>query len=58
MGSTDKMGVYPASRPVTPSNLHATVYKVMGIDPQIEIMDPEGRPMAVLDDPTPIHELF
>jgi hypothetical protein len=30
----------------------------MGIDPQIEIMDPEGRPMAVLDDPTPIHELF
>ena len=58
VGSTDKMGVYPASRPVTPSNLHATVYKVMGIDPEIEIMDPEGRPMAVLDDPSPIHELF
>jgi len=50
--------MFPQSRPVTPSNLHATVYQLLGIDPNIELTDPEGRPMTVLDDPTPIAELF
>lgn len=58
IGSTDRLGTFPQTRPLTPSNLHATVYKVLGIDPNIELTDPEGRPMVVLDDPTPIEDLF
>jgi uncharacterized protein (DUF1501 family) len=58
VGSTDKLGQRPASRPVTPSNIHATIYRVLGIDPKLQLTDPTGRPTPVLDDPTPIEELL
>ena len=58
IGSTDRLGTRPATRPVTPSNIHATVYKVLGMDPTIQLIDPTGRPTSVLDDPTAIDELF
>ncbi|MSR29868.1 MAG: DUF1501 domain-containing protein [Gemmataceae bacterium] len=58
IGATDQKGTQPVSRPVTPCNIHATIYKVLGIDPKIHLMDPSGRPTPVLDDPEPIHELF
>src|SRR3954467_12891581 len=31
VGATDRHGTRPAERPVTPSNIHATVYHVLGI---------------------------
>jgi hypothetical protein len=58
IGSTDRLGTSPASRPVTPSNIHATIYKVLGIDPTLHIFDHAGRPTPTLDDPTPIEELL
>ena len=58
IGATDRLGMYPASNPVTPSNLHATIYRVLGIDPKLQILDPVDRPIAVLDDPEPIAGLF
>ncbi|MBA63327.1 MAG: hypothetical protein CMJ76_13300 [Planctomycetaceae bacterium] len=58
IGSTTKKGEAPKDRPVTPSNVHATVYECMGIDPKLHILDHAGRPTPVLDDPTSIHELF
>jgi len=58
VGSTDRLGTRPATRPVTPSNVHATVYKVLGMDPTLQLIDPTGRPTPVLDDPTAIDELF
>ncbi len=58
VGSTDQKGTRPASRPVTPSNIHATIYEVLGIDPNLKLLDPSGRPTPILDDPEPIHELF
>jgi hypothetical protein len=58
VGATDKKGTQPISRPVTPSNIHATIYEVLGIDPKLQILDPSGRPTSTLDDPTPISELF
>ena len=36
----------------------ATIYKVLGIDPAIHIVDHAGRPTPVLEDPTPIDELL
>ncbi len=58
VGSTDKLGVRPHTRPVTPSNIHATIYECLGIDPKLQVMDPSGRPTNVLDDPTAIGELL
>ena len=58
IGSTDRLGMRPTERPVMPSNIHATVYKVLGMDPTLQLIDPTGRPTSVLDDPTAIEELF
>jgi hypothetical protein len=58
IGSTDRLGQRPSSRPVTPSNIHATIYDVLGIDPKLHILDPSGRPTPTLDDPTAIQELL
>ncbi len=44
IGSSDKLGAYPASRPFTPADLAATVYKSLGVDPATEITDRLGRP--------------
>lgn len=58
IGATDKLGTAPVTRAVTPSNIHATIYTVLGIDPKLQLLDPSGRPVSVLDDPEPISELF
>ncbi len=58
VGSTDRLGTRPHTRAVTPCNIHATIYQVLGIDPKLQILDPSGRPTQVLDDPEPIHELL
>jgi uncharacterized protein (DUF1501 family) len=59
VGSTDRLGQAPASRPLTPDNVHATIYQVLGIDPALHLLDQRtGRPTPVLEDPTPIAELL
>ena len=58
VGSTDSRGERPATRPVEPTNIHATIYRALGIDPSLQIFDHAGRPNSVLDDPTPIEELL
>jgi hypothetical protein len=58
IGSTDRLGQRPATRAVTPCNVHATIYHVLGIDPKLQLLDPSGRPVSVLEDPTPINELL
>jgi Protein of unknown function (DUF1501) len=58
VGSTDRLGQRPHTRPLTPANIHATIYQVLGIDPKLQLLDPSGRPVPVLDDPTPIEELL
>jgi hypothetical protein len=58
VGSTDRLGQRPHTRPVLPANIHATIYHLLGIDPKLQLLDPTGRPVSVLDDPTPIEELL
>lgn len=58
IGSTDSKGEAPKDRPVSPSNIHATIYKVLGIDPTLHFLDHTGRPVPTIDDPRPIHELL
>jgi hypothetical protein len=58
IGSTDQKGERPLNRPVRPDNIHATIYKCMGLDPTLHILDHSGRPTPVIDDPTAIDELL
>jgi hypothetical protein len=58
VGETDRRGEVPASRPVTPQDLHATIYKVLGVDPQIKFLDRSGRPRPAIDNGAAISELF
>ena len=58
IGSTDRLGQRPHTRPLTPANIHATIYRVLGINPRLQLLDTSGRPVNVLDDPMPIEELF
>ncbi len=58
IGSTDRLGERPLTRPLSPSNIHATIYTVLGIDPRLQLIEPTGRPVNVLEDPEPIRELL
>jgi len=58
IGSTDAKGYAPQTRAVRPEHVHATIYECLGIDPALHLLDHSGRPTAVLEDPTPIHELL
>ena len=47
VGSSDAVGESPHDRPVTPSDLAATIYSLLGIDPKLELHTPDGRPVRV-----------
>lgn len=44
-GASDRTGAYPASDPICPEDLAATLFQVLGIDPHREINDMLGRPL-------------
>ena len=46
-GSSDKTGAYPASDPVRPDDLAATVFALLGIDPKAEVQDALNRPLPI-----------
>jgi len=58
VGSTEKLGQAPKTRPVTPAQLHATVYKVLGIPNDLMLTDPTGRPVSPIEQAKPVDELF
>ena len=47
IGQSDKMGAYPASRPYTPADLAATIYRALGVDPATELRDRLNRPIRL-----------
>jgi hypothetical protein len=56
-GSSDRFAAYPASDPVTPADLAATIYWRFGLDPSSEIRDTQNRPFKLADG-EPIRALF
>ena len=56
-GSSDRFGGYPATDPVTPGDLAATIFWRFGIDHAAEIHDPTGRPHR-LTTGEPLRKLF
>ena len=59
IGESDELGYAPKSRPVTPGEVAATLYKGLGLDPHKELPGPQGRPIPLADfSVKPIGELF
>ena len=46
-GSSDRIGAYPTTNPVTPGDLAATIFSRFGIDPATEIHDLAKRPYSL-----------
>jgi hypothetical protein len=55
-GSSDAKGAYPADKPLTPADLTATVYRLLGIDPDTVLRDSTGQAHRLCDG-EPITEL-
>lgn len=50
IGSSDTLGERPKDNPITPSDLAATIYTLLGIDPALELRTSDGRPVRVAPD--------
>jgi uncharacterized protein (DUF1501 family) len=46
-GSTDASGMAPATEPVTPDDVSATIFANLGVDPATELQTPTGRPIQL-----------
>ena len=56
-GASDRLGAYPASDPVRPADLAATIFWRFGVDPATLIRDATGRPYRIAEG-EPIKGLF
>jgi hypothetical protein len=46
-GSSDKIGAFPATDPVRPDDLAATMFYLLGINPLTEVRDALNRPLPI-----------
>jgi len=58
IGASERDGGHIKSRPVTPGDLTATVYRHMGVPLDATYLDPRGRPRPIVINGEPIRELF
>ena len=56
-GSTDKLGEFPANKPVGAEHVAHTVFYALGID-DLMATDRQGRPFHLMDEGRPLVELF
>jgi hypothetical protein len=56
-GTSDKIGAFPADKPVTAGDFAATLYHALGVPPETEIHDRFDRPLRVADG-TPVWDLL
>jgi hypothetical protein len=57
VGESDAKATRPQSKPITPQDLMATVFQVLGIDPKVQFINPAGRPVYMLEEGRTIGEL-
>jgi uncharacterized protein (DUF1501 family) len=58
LGSSDRLGAYPVDHPVSPGDLVATIYHLLGVDPALALPDLTGRPVAIAHGGRPVRELL
>jgi hypothetical protein len=57
IGSSDKTGESPHEQPATPADLAATMFKLLGLDPQLTLQTADGRPIHLSRDGRVIQKL-
>jgi uncharacterized protein (DUF1501 family) len=57
-GSTDSQAAFPKDLPVTPGDMCATMYHLLGVDPENTIPDQTGRPIHISHGGSPIRGLL
>jgi hypothetical protein len=58
IGATDRKGFSAVEHVLSPENFVSTVYSKLGIDPDKVLYTPEGRPVHLVSNPKPIHDLM
>ncbi len=48
----------PATKPITPQDLMATIFHMYGMDPRLQFVNNQGRPVFLIENGTPIAELI
>lgn len=49
VGASDELGAEPAENPLTPPDVIATIYTLLGISPGTEFPDPTDRPLKIVN---------
>ncbi|MCC9602025.1 DUF1501 domain-containing protein [Stieleria sp. JC731] len=58
IGASDALGESPLDRPITPSDLAASIYTQLGIDPSATLQTPDGRTIRLTPEgSSPVREL-
>jgi hypothetical protein len=57
-GSSDQQGAYPKDLPASPGDIVATIYRLMGIDPEMTVNDLTGRPIPISHGGRPIEGII
>jgi len=57
-GASDKGGAYPETHPVSPGDMVATIYQLLGIDPETTVLDMSGRPVHISNGGKPIWDVI
>jgi hypothetical protein len=58
IGSTNRLGDAPQDSPLRPGDIHHTLYRVLGVNPNEHFLDHSGRPVPAIDHGGVIEELF
>ena len=57
-GATDKQAAYPEEHPVSPGDIVATIYQLLGVDPEMHVPDLGGRPIPIAHGGSPIWDVI
>jgi len=58
IGESDDRAAYVKTRPITPGDLFATVFHVLGIPRNLQYTHPTGRPIYMIEEGTALEELI
>jgi len=57
-GKTNAKAEFPQENPVSPEDLAKTIYWALGIDPELFLVNREGRPVPIVESGKPLVSLF
>jgi uncharacterized protein (DUF1501 family) len=57
-GRSDNDAAYPRDHATRPEDLAATLFHTLGIPPETRIHDTQGRPVPLVEEGTPLRDLF